>query len=69
MLLPCTSTERLSGLSRRPPQAGQRLLDHELLELLAHAVGRRLAVALFDVLQHAVQLDSYDPCQRSLWYW
>src|SRR6266540_4825306 len=31
---------------------GARLLDHVLLELFAHRIGRRLAVALLDVIEH-----------------
>src|SRR5437879_8141880 len=33
---------------------GARLLHHVLLELLAHRVRRRLAVALLDVIEHAL---------------
>src|SRR5438093_37263 len=32
---------------------GARLLDHVLLELFAHRIGRRLAIALLDVIEHA----------------
>ena len=35
------------------PARRAALLDHEFLELLAHAVGRRLAIALLDVFQDA----------------
>jgi len=33
---------------------GAWLFDHELLELLAHRIGRRFAVALVDVIEHAL---------------
>ncbi len=58
MLSPPTSTARLSGWSRLPPQAATGHLDHEFLERDAHGVAGALAVPPLDVLEDALPLVS-----------
>ena len=48
MFRPPTVTASVSGLSRAPPQAAARDLAHELLELVALAVGLGLRVPPLD---------------------
>jgi len=42
------------GLEASAAARGTRLLDHVLLELLAHRIGRCLAIAFLDVIEHAL---------------
>src|SRR5207248_11093452 len=52
--LPVHQYREALGLEPLAAARRARLLQHELSQLLAHAVGRRLAVAALDVLQDPV---------------
>src|SRR5713101_7004538 len=69
MFFPWTRTDRLSGLSRRPPQLGHgcsTMNSSSCSRMLSEAVSRYRFSTCFKTPVHP---DSYDPCQRSLWYW
>src|SRR5437879_543315 len=68
-LFPPTSTARLSGRSRLPPQVG-----HGCSTMYASSCSRTPSEAVSryffsTFLRTPFQLDSYEPCQRSLSYW